>query len=69
MDKNLRLPTLFSIFIVVSQLIFYVYATVSAVVHVPVKIIANMVAVLDLILLLYIVWFAYKYNAAHPVRA
>ncbi|EQB64435.1 MAG: hypothetical protein AMDU3_IPLC00004G0013 [Thermoplasmatales archaeon I-plasma] len=69
MDKNLRLPILFSIFIAGSQLVFYAYATVSSIVPISVKIIANVVAVLDLIFLLYIVGFVYKYNVAHPVKA
>jgi hypothetical protein len=69
MDKTLKLPIGFALFIGVSMAIFYVYGLEVSQVPPAVIMIADVIAVLDMMFMVYIIRFVYIYDKLHPVTA
>ncbi len=67
MDKIFRTPILFGVFITVSVVFFYFYGHGVSQIPLAVQVVADAIAVLDMLLLVFIVRFIYLYDRAHPV--
>ena len=69
MDKSFRKPIGCALFIGVSMLFFYVYGLKVSPVPPAVIMIADVIAVLDMLFMIYIIQFVRVYDKLHPVTA